>query len=143
MIALVVRQVGMLLSQTLLIVIIRRLGEIDSVRALQFLQRDFFVPFSAQNKHVHVLAFCVSACVLPFLVLIFHQKRGGIGLVPWQQLAGCGRSLRGPWFIVVPHIPVSFALVVFQNARSQSDIEAARCFEIDSRSCHGCCGHGW
>lgn len=108
----------MFLGKALLVGIVRRLGEVDSMRALQFLQRDFFVPFSAQDKHVHVFAFCVSACVLPFLVLIFQQKRAGIGLVPWQQLAGCGRSLRRPWFIVVPHIPVSPAFVVFRNARS-------------------------
>jgi len=118
MVALVVRQVGMFLGKTLLVVIIRRLSEIDSMRALQFLQRDFFVPFPAKHKHVHVLAFCVSTCVLPFLVLIFHQKRAGIGLVPWQQLASRGRALRRPWFIVVSHIPVSLALVVFQDARS-------------------------
>lgn len=103
----------MLLGKALLVGIVRRLGEVDSMRALQFLQRDFFVPFSAHNEHVHVLAFRVSACVLPFLVLIFHHKRAGIGLVPWQQLAGCGRALRRPWFVVVPHIPVSLAFVVF------------------------------
>lgn len=118
MFALVVCQVGMFLGETLLVVIVGRLGEVDSMRALQFLQRDFFVPFSAQNKNVSVLAFCVSACVLPFIVLVFQQKRAGIGLVPWKQLAGRGRALRRPWFVVVPHIPVSFALVVFSNARS-------------------------
>ena len=117
-VALVIRQVGMFLGQTLLVIIIGRLGEVDGVRAFQFLQRDFFVSFSTQDKHVHVLACCLSACVLPFLVLIFHQKRAGIGLFPWQQLADRGRSLRRPWFMIIPHVPVSLALFLFHNARS-------------------------